>query len=125
MEISSILMQFFFPFGNNISVVTRRLFEAIDKVSKFMHVQPRIDCGMFAIKYMQYWNGATLAHSLAEAFYQNLPNVTNLLTIVLIFLIVIYFQGFQVVLPCELLYMRYSGNFLVNLLGKLKESIFG
>uniref|UniRef100_F6HM64 Uncharacterized protein n=1 Tax=Vitis vinifera TaxID=29760 RepID=F6HM64_VITVI len=39
---------------------------------------------------------------LQEAFYrQNLPNVTNLLATVLIFLIVIYFQGFQVVLPCE------------------------
>ncbi|RVW79160.1 Protein transport protein Sec61 subunit alpha [Vitis vinifera] len=129
--------------GNDISVVTRRLFEAIDKafhahgmhkqleVSKFMHVQPQIvqqrnryDFGMFAIKYMQYWNKAILAHSLVrEAFYrQNLPNVTNLLATVLIFLIVIYFQGFQVVLPCELLYRRYSGNFLVNLLGKLKES---
>ncbi|KAB1200023.1 Protein transport protein Sec61 subunit alpha [Morella rubra] len=35
-----------------------------------------------------------------EAFYrQNLPNVTNLLATVLIFLIVIYFQGFRVVLP--------------------------
>ncbi|WZZ24797.1 hypothetical protein YC2023_008198 [Brassica napus] len=30
---------------------------------------------------------------------QNLPNVTNLLATVLIFLIVIYFQGFRVVLP--------------------------
>ncbi|RVW37151.1 hypothetical protein CK203_111981 [Vitis vinifera] len=26
----------------------------------------RYDCGMFVIKYMQYWNGATLAHSLTE-----------------------------------------------------------
>ncbi|KAE8728747.1 Protein transport protein Sec61 subunit alpha isoform 2 [Hibiscus syriacus] len=38
--------------------------------------------------------------ALPEAFYrQNLPNVTNLLATVLIFLIVIYFQGFRVVLP--------------------------
>ncbi|KAJ8755701.1 hypothetical protein K2173_022677 [Erythroxylum novogranatense] len=38
--------------------------------------------------------------ALREAFYrQNLPNVTNLLATVLIFLIVIYFQGFRVVLP--------------------------
>ena len=37
---------------------------------------------------------------LREAFYrQNLPNVTNLLATVLVFLIVIYFQGFRVVLP--------------------------
>ncbi|XP_022717334.1 protein transport protein Sec61 subunit alpha-like isoform X2 [Durio zibethinus] len=38
--------------------------------------------------------------ALREAFYrQNLPNVTNLLATVLVFLIVIYFQGFRVVLP--------------------------
>ncbi|KAF7146508.1 hypothetical protein RHSIM_Rhsim04G0027200 [Rhododendron simsii] len=99
--------------------------------------------------------------ALREAFYrQNLPNVTNLLATVLIFLIVVYFQGFRVVLPVrsknargqqgsypiklfytsnmpiilqsalvsnlyfisQLLYRRYSGNFLVNLLGKWKES---
>lgn len=37
---------------------------------------------------------------MKEAFYrQNLPNVTNLLATVLVFLIVIYFQGFRVVLP--------------------------
>ncbi|CAI9784267.1 unnamed protein product [Fraxinus pennsylvanica] len=99
--------------------------------------------------------------ALREAFYrQNLPNVTNLLATVLVFLIVIYFQGFRVVLPVrsknargqqgsypiklfytsnmpiilqsalvsnlyfisQLLYRRYGGNFLVNLLGKWKES---
>eukprot|EP00271_Cylindrocystis_brebissonii_P012917 TRINITY_DN32424_c0_g1_i1.p1 TRINITY_DN32424_c0_g1~~TRINITY_DN32424_c0_g1_i1.p1 ORF type:complete len:480 (-),score=106.06 TRINITY_DN32424_c0_g1_i1:644-2083(-) len=38
--------------------------------------------------------------ALKEAFYrQNLPNVTNLLATVLVFLIVVYFQGFRVVLP--------------------------
>ncbi|KAL0687623.1 hypothetical protein Bca4012_087300 [Brassica carinata] len=38
--------------------------------------------------------------ALRQAFYRkNLPNVTNLLATVLIFLIVIYFQGFRVVLP--------------------------
>ena len=38
--------------------------------------------------------------ALREAFYrQNLPNVTNLLATVLVFLIVIYFQGFRVVVP--------------------------
>ncbi|KAM0885844.1 hypothetical protein ACQ4PT_030094 [Festuca glaucescens] len=99
--------------------------------------------------------------ALREAFYrQNLPNVTNLLATVLVFLIVIYFQGFRVVLPVrsknargqqgsypiklfytsnmpiilhsalitnlyfisQLLYKKYSGNFLVNLLGIWKES---
>ncbi|RVW81070.1 hypothetical protein CK203_045420 [Vitis vinifera] len=29
--------------------------------------EPRYDCGMFAIKYMEHWNGATLAHSIAKA----------------------------------------------------------
>ncbi|KAL5697664.1 Protein transport protein Sec61 subunit alpha [Ranunculus cassubicifolius] len=88
--------------------------------------------------------------ALREAFYrQNLPNVTNLLATVVIFLIVIYFHGFRVVLHVKsknargqqgsypvklfytsnmpiilqfLLYRKYSGNFLVNLLGKWKES---
>ncbi|KAK9068822.1 hypothetical protein SSX86_012938 [Deinandra increscens subsp. villosa] len=99
--------------------------------------------------------------ALREAFYrQNLPNVTNLLATVLIFLIVIYFQGFRVVLPVrsknargqqgsypiklfytsnmpiilqsalvsnlyfisQLLHRKYNGNFLVDLLGKWKES---
>ncbi|KAL4618344.1 hypothetical protein ACB092_06G003500 [Castanea dentata] len=99
---------------------------------------------------------------LREAFYQqNLPNVTDLFATVLIFLIVIYFQGFRVVLPVrsknargqqgsypiklfytsnmpiilqsalvsnlyfisQLLYRKYSdNNFIVNLLGKWKES---
>jgi protein transport protein SEC61 subunit alpha len=39
---------------------------------------------------------------LKEAFYrQNLPNVTNLLATVLVFVIVIYFQGFRVDLPVK------------------------
>ncbi|KAM7265384.1 hypothetical protein ACFE04_003067 [Oxalis oulophora] len=38
--------------------------------------------------------------ALREAFYrQDLPNVTNILAKVLIFFIVIYFQGFRVILP--------------------------
>jgi protein transport protein SEC61 subunit alpha len=38
--------------------------------------------------------------ALREAFYRpNLPNLTNLLATVLVFLIVIYFQGFRVELP--------------------------
>ncbi|KAL6206743.1 hypothetical protein ACLB2K_023990 [Fragaria x ananassa] len=99
--------------------------------------------------------------ALREAFYRrDLPNVTNLLATVLIFLIVIYFQGFRVELSVgskvnrgqqrsypikllytsnmpiilqsalvfnlsfcsQLLYKMYGGNFLVNLLGKWKES---
>ena len=37
-----------------------------------------------------------------EAFYrQNLPNLTNLMSTVLIFLVVIYFQGFRVDLPVK------------------------
>lgn len=98
--------------------------------------------------------------ALREAFYrQNLPNCTNLLATVLVFVIVIYFQGFRVDLPVkyskyrgqqgsypiklfytsnipiilqtalvsnlyffsQLLYKRYPGNFLVNLLGKWQE----
>eukprot|EP01108_Squamamoeba_japonica_P004908 TRINITY_DN3853_c0_g1_i1.p2 TRINITY_DN3853_c0_g1~~TRINITY_DN3853_c0_g1_i1.p2 ORF type:complete len:475 (+),score=282.09 TRINITY_DN3853_c0_g1_i1:54-1478(+) len=40
--------------------------------------------------------------ALREAFYrQNLPNVTNLLATVLVFGIVIYFQGFRVDLPIK------------------------
>lgn len=38
--------------------------------------------------------------AVRKAFYwQNLPNVTNLLATILVFLIVICFQGFRVVLP--------------------------
>merc|ERR1711988_254236 len=47
--------------------------------------------------------------ALNEAFYrQNLPNLTNLLATVLIFLIVIYFQGWRVDLPVK--YAKYRGQ---------------
>jgi len=98
--------------------------------------------------------------ALKEAFYrQNLPNCTNLMATVLVFLVVIYFQGFRVDLPVkntkqrgqqgsypiklfytsnipiilqtalvsnlyffsQLLYKRFGGFFLVNLLGKWQE----
>jgi len=98
--------------------------------------------------------------ALKEAFYrQNLPNCFNLLATVLVFMIVIYFQGFRVDLPVkyqkyrgqqgsypiklfytsnipiilqtalvsnlyffsQLLYKRYSGNFLVQLLGRWQD----
>merc|ERR1712193_513318 len=40
--------------------------------------------------------------ALKEAFYrQNLPNVTNLMATVLVFIVVIYFQGFRVDLPVK------------------------
>jgi len=98
--------------------------------------------------------------ALKEAFYrQNLPNVTNLLATVLVFLVVIFFQGFKIDLKLlqrgqrgqersfpiklfytsnipiilqtalvsnlyffsQLLYKRYAGNILVQLLGVWKE----
>lgn len=98
--------------------------------------------------------------ALKEAFYRtNLPNITNLLATVCVFLVVIYFQGFHVNVNfrthgnrgssnpypiklfytsnipiilqtalvsnlyffSQLLYRRYSGNFLVRLLGTWKE----
>ena len=47
--------------------------------------------------------------ALKEAFYRtSLPNVTNLLATVLVFLIVIYFQGFRVELPLS--YAKYRGQ---------------
>jgi protein transport protein SEC61 subunit alpha len=98
--------------------------------------------------------------ALREAFYrQNLPNLTNLMATVFVFVVVIYFQGFRVDLPVkyqkyrgqqgsypiklfytsnipiilqtalvsnlyffsQLLYKRFSGNLLVNLLGRWQE----
>ncbi|VVB06647.1 unnamed protein product [Arabis nemorensis] len=100
--------------------------------------------------------------SIRQAFFrQSLPNVTNLLATVLVFLIVVYFQGFRVVLPVksknsrqggssypiklfytsnmpiilqsalvsnlyfisQLLYNKFSGNLLVNLLGQWRGSL--
>lgn len=47
--------------------------------------------------------------ALKEAFYrQNLPNLTNLLATVLVFVIVIYFQGFRVDLPIK--YQKFRGQ---------------
>jgi protein transport protein SEC61 subunit alpha len=47
--------------------------------------------------------------ALQEAFYrQNLPNCTNLLATVFVFVIVIYFQGFRVDLPVK--YQKYRGQ---------------
>lgn len=47
--------------------------------------------------------------ALKEAFYRsNLPNITNLVSTVLIFLVVIYFQGWRVDLPIK--YAKYRGQ---------------
>jgi len=47
--------------------------------------------------------------ALKEAFYrQNLPNIWNLLSTVIVFLVVIYFQGFRVDLPVK--YQKYRGQ---------------
>merc|ERR1712003_267200 len=47
---------------------------------------------------------------LREAFYrQNLPNLMNLLATVLVFVVVIYFQGFRVDLPIKSI--RYRGQY--------------
>ena len=47
--------------------------------------------------------------ALKEAFYrQNLPNCTNLMATALVFVVVIYFQGFRVDLPVK--YSKYRGQ---------------
>lgn len=47
--------------------------------------------------------------ALKEAFYrQNLPNITNLLATVVVFVVVTYFQGFRVDLPVK--YTKLRGN---------------
>ena len=55
--------------------------------------------------------------ALKEAFYRtNLPNITNLLSTILIFLIVIYFQGFRVDLPIQSKQNRgYVQNYPIKL----------
>ncbi|XP_034677816.1 sentrin-specific protease 1-like [Vitis riparia] len=71
--------------GNNISAATRRLSMTLHSalhayrihmdadVSSFVHVQPHLlqqlngsDCGVLVIKFMEFWNGATLTTSVAE-----------------------------------------------------------
>lgn len=55
--------------------------------------------------------------ALKEAFYrQNLPNITNLIATVLVFVIVIYFQGFRVDLPISSSRMRnYKSSYPIKL----------
>ncbi|XP_008062954.1 protein transport protein Sec61 subunit alpha isoform X3 [Carlito syrichta] len=60
--------------------------------------------------------------ALREAFYrQNLPNLMNLIATVFVFAVVIYFQSALVsnlYVISQMLSVRFSGNFLVNLLGQ-------
>lgn len=55
--------------------------------------------------------------ALKEAFYrQNLPNVTNLMATALVFLVVIYFQGFRVDIPVKNQRQRgASGSYPIKL----------
>ena len=55
--------------------------------------------------------------ALKEAFYRtNLPNLTNLLATVLVFMAVIYFQGFRVDLPIKYAKARgHSGSYPIKL----------
>ncbi|CAG7903146.1 protein transport protein Sec61 subunit alpha [Brassica rapa] len=55
--------------------------------------------------------------SIRQAFFrQSLPNVTNLLATVLVFLIVVYLQGFRVVLPLWSKNSRQGGGYPIKLL---------
>jgi protein transport protein SEC61 subunit alpha len=60
---------------------------------------------------------ADKVRALKEAFYrQNLPNITNLLATVLVFAVVIYFQGFRVDLPVKNSRQRgASGSYPIKL----------
>lgn len=55
--------------------------------------------------------------ALKEAFYRShAPNITNLFATVLVFLIVIYFQGFKVELPVRSQRIRgYQGTYPIRL----------
>jgi len=74
--------------------------------------------------------------ALQEAFYrQNLPNVTNLLATVLVFVLVVYFQGFRVELPVKHMKAKgaqgsypiklfYTSNMPIILLSALTGNIY-
>eukprot|EP01132_Coremiostelium_polycephalum_P005866 gene5866-7297_t len=55
--------------------------------------------------------------ALKEAFYrQNLPNITNLIATIFIFLVVIYFQGFRVDIPVKSTRLRgQQGSYPIKL----------
>ena len=73
---------------------------------------------------------------LKEAFYRNnLPNLTNLMATVIIFLVVIYFQGFKVEVPIKSTRYRgqntsypiklfYTSNIPIILQGALVSNLF-
>ena len=73
---------------------------------------------------------------LKEAFYRtNLPNLTNLMATVIIFLVVIYFQGFKVEIPIKSTRYRgqntsypiklfYTSNIPIILQGALVSNLF-
>lgn len=74
--------------------------------------------------------------ALQEAFYrQNLPNVTNLLATALVFVLVVYFQGFRVELPVKHMKAKgaqgsypiklfYTSNMPIILLSALVGNVF-
>lgn len=76
------------------------------------------------------------ARALKEAFYRsNAPNLTNLLATVLVFVVVIYFQGFRVDIPISSKRMRgqagtypiklfYTSNIPIILQGALVSNFF-
>lgn len=76
------------------------------------------------------------ARALKEAFYrQNLPNVTNLLATVVVFVVVVYFQGFRVDVPLQNKRVRgaygsypiklfYTSNMPIILQGALVSNFF-
>jgi len=76
------------------------------------------------------------ARALKEAFYrQNLPNVTNLLATIVVFFVVIYFQGFRVDVPIQSAKGRgpagsypiklfYTSNIPIILQGAMVSNLF-
>lgn len=76
------------------------------------------------------------ARALKEAFYrQNLPNVTNLLATIAVFVVVVYFQGFRVDVPLQNKRVRgaygsypiklfYTSNMPIILQGALVSNFF-
>jgi len=76
------------------------------------------------------------ARALKEAFYrQNLPNITNLLATIVVFFVVIYFQGFRVDVPIQSskgrgpagsypIKLFYTSNIPIILQGAMVRSFF-
>jgi protein transport protein SEC61 subunit alpha len=65
--------------------------------------------GAFIALFHLLFSRADKLRALREAFYRtNLPNLTNLLATVIVFMVVIYFQGFRVDLPIK--YVKARGH---------------